>query len=112
MRPDEGEGLTGVLKPNLVHEIRCPIRPERPGGYRNTLQQSDLESQLFIGFDKLPCSFRNPPIKFTCNSFLLIQAQCLLQPEGGAVKTAFAADENLKARFICRSSSILSRAWH
>ena len=32
------------------------------------LQQSNLELQLFVGFGKLPCSFRDPPIEFTCNS--------------------------------------------
>jgi hypothetical protein len=73
MRPDEIEGLTGVFKPNLIHEIRCPIRLERPGGYRKMLQQPNLELQLFVGFGKLPCSFRDSPIEFTCNPLLLIR---------------------------------------
>ena len=42
MRPDEIEGLTGEFKPNLIHEIRRPIRLERPGGYRELLQQPNL----------------------------------------------------------------------
>ena len=68
MRPDEIEGLTGEIKPNLIHEIRCPIRLERPGGYRKMLQQPNLELQLFVGCGKFSCSFRNPPIEFlaTC----------------------------------------------
>ena len=58
MRSDEIERLTGEIKPDLVHEIRCPIRFEGPGGYGKMLQQPNLESKLFIGFGKLPCSFR------------------------------------------------------
>ena len=81
MRPDEIEGLTGEFKPNLIHEIRCPIGLERPGGYRKMLQQPNLELQFFVGFGKLPCSFRDPPIEFTCNPLLLTQEQCLLQPD-------------------------------
>ena len=46
MRPDEIESLTGVVKPNLIHEVRRPIRLERPGGYRKSLQQSGLELQI------------------------------------------------------------------
>jgi hypothetical protein len=68
MRPDEIEGLTGEFKPNSIHEIRCPIRLERPGGYRKMLQQPNLELQLFVGFGKLPGSFRDPPIKLACES--------------------------------------------
>ena len=49
MRPDEIEGLTGELKPNPIHEIRCPIRLERPGGYRKLLQQRNLQLQFCIG---------------------------------------------------------------
>ena len=79
MRPDEIESLTGEFKPNLIHEIRCPIRLERPGGYRKMLQQPSLELQLFVGFGKLPGSFRDPPIDFTCNPLLLVQAKRLLQ---------------------------------
>src|SRR5580698_1200775 len=81
MRPDEIEGLTGELKPNLIHKIRRPIRLERPGGYRKMLQQPNLELQLCVGFGKLPCSFRDPPLDFICNPLLLIQAQCLLEPD-------------------------------
>ena len=79
MRPDEIEGLTGEFKPNSIHEIRCPIRLERPGGYRKMLQQPNLELQLFVGFGKLPCSFRDPPIEFIGNPLLLVQEACLLQ---------------------------------
>ena len=46
MRPDEIESLTGEFKPNLIHIIRCPIRLERPGGYRKMLQQPNLELQI------------------------------------------------------------------
>src|SRR5271170_374594 len=69
MRPDEIEGLTGVLEPNSIHEIWGPIRLERPGGYRKMLQQPCLELLLLVDFDKLPCSFRNLPVEFTCDSF-------------------------------------------
>ena len=48
MRPDEVKGLTGEFKPNLIHEIRCPIRLERPGGYGKMLQQPNLELQIGI----------------------------------------------------------------
>ena len=48
MRPDEFEGLTGEFKPNSIHEIRRPIRFERPGGYRKLLQQPNLELQIGI----------------------------------------------------------------
>src|SRR5271163_1075579 len=48
MRPDEIEGLTGVFKPNLIHEVRRPTRLERPSGYRKSLQQSSLELQIGI----------------------------------------------------------------
>jgi hypothetical protein len=48
MRPDVIEGLAGILEPNLIHEIGCPIRLERPGGYRKMLQQSILELQLRV----------------------------------------------------------------
>ena len=81
MRPDEVDGLTGVLKPNVIYEIRCPIRLERPGGHRDLLQYSNLELQLFVGFGKLPCALRDPAIEFSCNPFLLIHSQCLLQPD-------------------------------
>jgi hypothetical protein len=78
MRPDEIEGLTGEFKPNMIHEIRCPIRLERPGGYRKMLQQPSLELQLFVGFGKLPCPFRDPALDFICNPLWLIQALCLI----------------------------------
>jgi hypothetical protein len=42
MRPDEVKSLAGEFKPNPIHEIRCPIRLERPGGYRELLQQLNL----------------------------------------------------------------------
>jgi hypothetical protein len=48
IRPDEIGSLTGVVKPNLIHEVRRPIGSERPGGYRNTLQQPSLELQFGI----------------------------------------------------------------
>ena len=80
MRPDEIEGLTGEFKPNLIHEIRCSIGLERPGGYRKMLQQPGLELQFFVGFGKLPCSFRDPPFDFICNPLLLISTQCSLEP--------------------------------
>ena len=48
MRPDEIVSLSGVIKPDLIHEVRCPIRLERPGGYRKTLQQPSLELQIGI----------------------------------------------------------------
>ena len=51
MRPDEIEGLAGEFKPNLIHEIRRRIRPERPGGYRKMLQQAGLDLQLSVSFD-------------------------------------------------------------
>ena len=67
MRADEIERLTGVVKPDSIHKIRCPIRLERPGGYRKMLQQPNLELQLLVGLGEFPCSFRDPPIKFTRN---------------------------------------------
>ena len=48
MRPDEIEGLTCEFKPTSIHEIRCSIRLERPGGYRKMLQQTNLELQIGI----------------------------------------------------------------
>ena len=45
------------------------------------LQQPNLELQLFVGFGKLPRSFRDSPIEFNRNLFLLIQAHRLLQPD-------------------------------
>ena len=53
MRPDEVKSLTGEFKPNPIHEIRCPIRLERPGGHRKLLQQRNLELQLRIGLLQL-----------------------------------------------------------
>jgi hypothetical protein len=61
MRLDEIESLAGELEPNSIHEIRCPIRPERPGGYRELLQQPGLQLQIFIGSLQLtvkPARFR------------------------------------------------------
>ena len=81
MRPDEIEGLAGEFKPNLIHEIRCPIGLERPCGYRKMLQQPNLELQLLVGFGKLPCSFRDPPIEFTRDPLLFTQEASLLQPD-------------------------------
>jgi len=78
-RPDEIEGLTGEFKPYLIHEIRCPIRFERPGGCREMLQQPGLELQFLVGFCKLPCSFRNPPLDFICNPLFLIRAPRLME---------------------------------
>ena len=78
MRPDEIEGLTGVFKPNLIHEIRCPIRLERPGGYRKMLQQPNLELQLFVGCGKFCCSLRDPLIEFVGDPLLFAQKPCLL----------------------------------
>jgi hypothetical protein len=80
-RPDEIESLTGEFEPNSIHEIRCPIRFQRPGGYRKVLQQPNLELQFFVGFGKLSCSFRDPPIELTCILFLLIHEEYLLPPE-------------------------------
>jgi hypothetical protein len=39
VRPDKIECLIGELKPNSIYEIRRPIGLERPGGYRELLQQ-------------------------------------------------------------------------
>jgi hypothetical protein len=78
MRPDEIERLTCEFKPNLIHEIRCPIGFKRPGGYRKMLQQPSLELQLFVGLGKLSCPFRDPPLDFICIPLLLIQALCLI----------------------------------
>ncbi len=48
MRSDEVRSLTGEFKPNLIHEIWCPIGFERPSGYREMLQQPNLELQIGI----------------------------------------------------------------
>ena len=47
-RSDEIGSLTGVFQPDLIHEVRCPIGLERPGGYGKTLQQLSLELQIGI----------------------------------------------------------------
>ena len=73
MRSDEIEGLTGEFKPDLIHEIRCPIGLERPGGDGKMLQQPSLELQLFVGFDELSYTFRDPPFNFVFNQLALIQ---------------------------------------
>jgi hypothetical protein len=82
MRPDKVEGLTREFKPYLIHEIRCPVGLERPGGYRKMLQQPSLELQIFDGFGELPCSFRHAPLDFIGNPLPLIQAQRLSEPDG------------------------------
>ena len=86
MRPDEIEGLTGVFKPNLIHEIRCPIRLERPGGYRKKLQQSNLELQLFVGSGKFGGSLRDPLIEFVGDTLLFAPEPCLLKPDGSLIR--------------------------
>ena len=48
MRADEIRGLTGEFKPDLIHEIRCPVGLKRPGRNRKTLQQPDLELEIAI----------------------------------------------------------------
>ena len=58
------------------------------------LQQPDLELQLFVGFGKLPCSFRDSPIEFTRNPFLFIQEQCMLQ-RGGCLICGNAKNQSL-----------------
>jgi len=87
MRPDEIESLTGEIEPDLIHEIRCPIKLERPGGYREMLQQPSLELQLFVGLGKLPRSFGDAPLDFICNPLFLIQAGCLLEPDGQPIRS-------------------------
>src|SRR4051794_11654345 len=46
IRLNEIESLARKIQPNLIHEIRCPIRLERPGGDRKMLQQVDLEFEI------------------------------------------------------------------
>ena len=75
MRPDEIEGLTGVFKPNLIHEIRCPVRLERPGGYRKTLQEPNLELQLCVRSCKLSRSLSD--LMFERRDFLHSLILCL-----------------------------------
>src|ERR1700729_2646667 len=48
MRPDEIEGLLEVSKPISIHEIRCPIRLERPGGYREIHPQPNRVAELRV----------------------------------------------------------------
>jgi hypothetical protein len=54
------------------------------------LEQSNLELQLFVGFGKLPCSFRNPPIEFACSKFLFTEEQC-----GGGLNRGNAKNQSL-----------------
>src|SRR5580692_3472895 len=79
MRPDVIEGLTGVFKPNLIHEIRRPIGLECPSGYRKMLQQSNLELQLGVRRGKFGSSLRDPLIEFGGDPLLLISEPSLLQ---------------------------------
>ena len=67
---DVVECLPGVLQPDLVHEIRCPVRPDRPGRYRNMLQQANLELQLLVGIDKFPSPLCDPSIEFAGDPLL------------------------------------------
>ncbi len=80
MRADEIEGLSGEFKPNSIHEIRCPIRLERPGGYRKMLQQSNLELQLFVGFGEFAGSFRDSPIEFIATRFCSFRRSACCNP--------------------------------
>ena len=50
------------------------------------LQQPNLELQLSVGSGKLPCSFRDSPVKFNCNPLLLIQEERLLQPDSCLIR--------------------------
>ena len=86
MRPDEIEGLAGVSKPNLIHEIRCPIRLERPGGYRKKLQQPNLELQLRVRGGKFSRSLRYPLIEFVGGPLLLTEKPCLLKSDGCLIR--------------------------
>src|SRR5579863_6021418 len=86
MRADEIEGLTGVFKPHLIHEIRCPIRLERPGRYRKMLQQPDLELQLCVRSLKFSRSLRDSLIEFAGDPLLLTQKPCLSKPDGCLIR--------------------------
>src|SRR5580700_8775417 len=86
MRPDEIEGLTGVFKPNSIHEIRCPIRLERPGGHRKMLEQPNLELELCVRRGKFGSSLRDPLIEFVGHALLLSPEPCLLQPDGSLIR--------------------------
>src|SRR5579863_1307516 len=86
MRPDEIEGLTGVFKPNLIHEIRCPIRLQRPGGYREKLQQPTLELQLRVRSGQFSRSLRHPLIEFVGDPLLFTQKPCLSKPDGCLIR--------------------------
>ena len=85
MRPDEIESLTGEFKPNLIHEIRCPIGLERPGGYRKTLQQPSLELQIGIeggvlqrnrGLRSQQLQHCNPVRREGARSQIVLQIKC------------------------------------
>src|SRR5580704_1682427 len=86
MRPDEIEGLAGVSKPNLIHEIRCPIRLERPGGYREMLQQPNLELQLRVRSGKFSRSLRDPLIEFVGDPLLFTEKPCFFKPDGCLIR--------------------------
>jgi hypothetical protein len=45
---DVVKSLAGEFKPNLIHEIWCPVRLQCPGGYRKALQYSNLELQISV----------------------------------------------------------------
>jgi hypothetical protein len=85
-RPDEIEALTGIFKPHSIHEIRCPIRLERPGGYRKSLQQPNLELQLCVRSGKFGCSLRDPLIEFVGDTLLLAQEPRFLQPDARLIR--------------------------
>ncbi|MFY9947298.1 MAG: hypothetical protein WAK27_01305, partial [Candidatus Sulfotelmatobacter sp.] len=50
------ECLTGVFQPVSVHEIRRPIKPERPRRYRDLLKEVNLEPKVFVGLGKISCA--------------------------------------------------------
>jgi hypothetical protein len=50
------------------------------------LQQTNLELQLFVGFGKFLCSFRDPTLDFIFNPLLPIQAGCLLEPDDQLIR--------------------------
>jgi len=102
MRPDEIEGLAGVFKPNLIHEIRCPIRIERPSGYRKKLQQPNLQLQLRVRSGQLSGSLCHPLIEFVGDPLLFTQKPSFLKPDGclirrNAQKKSFGLSRELRS---------------
>ena len=87
MRPDEIQGLTGVFKPNLIHEIRLSHQASSVQADTGRCCSSptwSCSSSFAAASSAVRCATRL--IEFVGDPLLFTQEPCLLKPDGRLIR--------------------------